>query len=80
MIEHKYVKVVLSHTGEKTNGYTIVSKSNDNPLGYISWYSPWRQYCFYTIEEIVFNHDCLNYIKEYLMKLNKQHRKQKNEN
>lgn len=53
----------------KTGVYRIASKSSGLTLGGISWYGPWRQYCFYANNETIFNRDCLHDIEDFLRQL-----------
>jgi hypothetical protein len=51
--------------GAKTVVIHVENKKSNMILGVISWYGPWRQYCFYpTIESVLFNHTCLHEISE----------------
>ena len=59
MIRSKYIYFNLIDQKPKTSVWEIRSKSTGIILGIIKWYSPWRQYCFYTIDERVFNKNCL---------------------
>jgi len=60
--ENKYIKIgETPHTG-KTRGFDIVNKSGNYPIGYIEWYRNWRQYCFFSYEDMVFNSQCLELI------------------
>ena len=43
----------------KTEGWDVLSKRSNAILGYISWYAPWRQYCFSPSARTVFNAACL---------------------
>ena len=44
------------------------------PLGHIQWKAHWRQYCFYPIEDTLYNAGCLNDIADF-MKENRKTRK-----
>ena len=80
--ENKYIKIVETlHTG-KTKGFDIINKSCNYPIGEIYWYSNWRQYCFSTWNDMIFNSQCLELITEFLKKINIKHKenwKQKKE-
>jgi hypothetical protein len=39
------------------------------PLGTIKWYAPWRRYAFTPTGQTVFDVDCLDYIRHFLIKL-----------
>jgi len=53
----------------KTKRFTVVSRNSGGTLGRISWYSPWRQYCFSPVFETVWNKDCLKDIQDFLQYL-----------
>jgi len=53
----------------KTKRFEIISKMHCCYLGRISWYSPWRQYCFTSIPDTVWNKDCLKDIQDFLQYL-----------
>ena len=53
----------------KTKRFNIISKNSGDILGRISWYSPWRQYCFSPAFETIWNKDCLNDIQDFLQHL-----------
>ena len=73
--ENKYIKIVeYLHTG-KTKGFEVWNKSGDYIIAEISWYSNWRQYCFYIFEGMVFNSECLELITNFLKEINVEHRK-----
>lgn len=52
--------------GLKTRRWYVENKSG-TILGYISWYAPWRRYCFTTpVKQLVFDACCLTEIQEFL--------------
>ena len=53
----------------KTKRFNIISKSSADILGRISWYSPWRQYCFTTFSDTVWNKDCLTTVETFIKQL-----------
>lgn len=70
MADIKYIHFnKLNNTGKKTEMYEILSISRDALLGYIKWYGPWRQYCFFPECDTIFNKGCLNTINEFINKL-----------
>lgn len=77
--ENKYIKIVETpHTG-KTKGFDIINKSMGHPIGWIEWYSNWRQYCFFPWDDMVFNSTCLELITKFLKEINVEHRKSRNQ-
>jgi hypothetical protein len=43
----------------KTKQWQVDHVDGDNNLGYISWYAPWRRYCFYPNDDRLFDAACL---------------------
>jgi len=69
MEESKYLEFFKAgHTG-KTEVYNILSKHQGYVIGHIRWYGPWRQYCFYTAPNCVFNTGCLQDIQDFIGEL-----------
>lgn len=55
----------------KTKIYRLCNSKNELiHLGIIKWYGAWRQYCFFSEDNIVFNKECLNDISKFLDQLN----------
>lgn len=54
----------------KTILVEVINKSSGSEIGQISWYSRWRQYCFFPNENTVWNKDCLISVNEVLEMLN----------
>jgi hypothetical protein len=46
----------------KTLLVLVNSARTGDPLGEIKWYGPWRQYCFFPLENTIFNNGCLDEI------------------
>lgn len=47
------------------SGKTVISQVNNlngEPLGVISWYGPWRRYCFFPRNDCIFDYACLTEI------------------
>ena len=78
MNESKYLQFNLIEKKAKTKVYTVISKKHSYELGTIKWYANWRQYSFFPSNDTIFNSECLNDIKIFLMKL-KQDRKEEKE-
>lgn len=63
--------------GRKTGQWVITNSRNGSVLGGISWYSSWRQFCFFpemSRAQLVFSHDCLMEIKIFIEKVTLAHR------
>ena len=61
----------------KTRRWAIRNAKSPDLLGRVSWYGPWRQYCFYPSELAVFNGGCLKAIVDFLRDAMTEHRKAK---
>ncbi len=59
--------------GAKTRVVEVMSRHTGASLGFVRWYSNWRQYSFYPAQAL-FNKDCLREIADYCEHKNKQHR------
>lgn len=53
-------------TKPTTLRWIITSVSTDEDLGYIEWYVPWRQYCYYPMNDLVFSVSCLREIADFI--------------
>ena len=79
--ENQYIKIIDNGIFEprKTHSYHIKNKRGNYHLGYIEWYSAWRQYCFMPNKETVWNKHCLETIISFLTEINTEHRKSWNQ-
>lgn len=75
--EDKWLSFELSEKKAKTNVYDVVSKCSECILGEIKWYPAWRHYCFFpnNLIKTVHSDRCLINIGEFVLELNKQHKK-----
>lgn len=55
----------------KTQVWICRSNSKDDFLGIVEWYSPWRQYCFNTEDNIILAKSCLIDIVYFVIHLKK---------
>lgn len=46
--------------------WVCLNRKSRHQLGGVVWYSPWRQYVFEPSSEVVFSHDCLADIGDFL--------------
>jgi hypothetical protein len=58
----------LGDTG-KTSRWSIHNNRSQAFLGEIKWYSAWRQYCFFTTMDAVFNDSCMRDIIDFISQL-----------
>lgn len=69
----KYIIAYENHVeGRKTPIYELCNSKNELiKLGEIKWNSSWRKYCFYPIDETVFDSKCLMDITSFMNVLNR---------
>jgi len=53
----------------KTKLIAVRNENSDDIIGYIEWYGPWRQYCFFPEYETIWNMTCLNDVNQLIQKL-----------
>jgi len=76
--DSKYLHFRFVRNAGKTSVYSVDSKREGASLGLVSWYGPWRQYCFYPDNGTLFNLGCLQDIESFLtaLKEERQHSKE----
>ncbi len=68
-LESKFMESLCVDDSGKTFTFQILNKKSGFVLGYVKWYGPWRQYCFFPCPESVFNHWCLKEIVLFMNQL-----------
>lgn len=69
--EYKFLRIEgLKITGRKTPIFNVLNRGSKGLLAEIRWYAPWRQYCFFPLEDTVWNDGCLTDVKDFLGKVN----------
>lgn len=67
----KYIRFnEVNNPGKKTRIFEVINLSGDYILGFIHWYTAWRQYIFEPLENTVYSSDCLIEIQNEIKKLN----------
>lgn len=51
--------------GRKTKRWMVIAKHGRETLGFIEWYSPWRQYCFFPKTGTLYERQCLRDIADF---------------
>lgn len=67
----------FSDAGTSPSGLTRrweLTTLDGSPLGRISWYSPWRKYCFSPFPESIFDDSCLREIAEFCAVMTRVHK------
>jgi hypothetical protein len=57
---------------KKTKIIKVNNRKTGNILGWIKWYSPWRQYCFFPYGDTVYSMGCLIDITSFVAELLKE--------
>lgn len=86
MTESKWIDFVEQPAKGITKIFKIIPKeqafTDGSDIGEIRWYSAWRQYCFYSKANCIFETQCLGDIRRFLdalmleRKIKKQEAKQ----
>ncbi len=65
-----YLTLVLIGTSDsgKTKVYDVVNRQNAITVGQIKWFGRFRKYCFFPVDNMVFDATCLTAISEFLLK------------
>ena len=57
-----------------TKRWEIKSNSNGGLFGWIRWYGPWRQYCFFPCEGTLYNVGCMAPLIAFLSDAQKEYK------
>ena len=71
MKKYKFI-TIENEGGELFMGmpvYRIRNNRTHDQLGVISYYNPWKEYVFSSIEECVFNNSCLRDVLDFIEKV-----------
>lgn len=63
--------VKVGRDGRKKPDYAILTRKASVPLGFVSWYAPWRQYTLFPEADTVWSWGCLHDIEAFLRKVNR---------
>jgi hypothetical protein len=68
-------RLVEQKAGDKrtTKSWEVVSKQQQKVIGWISWFSGWRKYCFFPDAATVFEQVCLRDIADFCERETKAH-------
>jgi len=66
-----YIEFNLVEQKPKTAVYAVRNIKSQNIIGWIRWYPPWRQYCFFPESNTVYSVGCLNEINTQIALLKK---------
>ena len=71
-----HIKFVPAPPKPKTKVWFVVSLDEKSHLGWVTWYGPWRKYCFQPKENTVYEWVCLREIADFCEKQTKLHKEQ----
>ena len=75
--EYKYIYFEVVEEKPKTKVWGCYNKRTKNILAFVKWYPVWRQYCFFSEQQTVFNTSCLKDVAEFLDQLNEAQKTKK---
>ncbi len=58
----------------KTKVWAVMPKDSGYELGFVSWYGPWRKYCFSPMPHTVFEQVCLREIAQFCETATRTHK------
>lgn len=79
MNKKHFIRFDLTEEKPKTKVWAICSTEDEQFLGSIYWYGPWRQYIFEPSDSTLWHKGCLQDVVEFLDKVNREHREKRNE-
>ncbi len=66
----RFEEVTELSKNKKTKDFRVWNQSNNNFVGFINWYGPWRRYVFSTPkQEMVYDTNCLKDIARFIDEL-----------
>jgi hypothetical protein len=66
MRESTYLCFEELETKTKTKLFEVCNKISGYVIGHIKWYAPWRKYCFFVNDDLVFDAGCLADILQFI--------------
>lgn len=75
--KYKYINFQVVRDRLKMKVWGIYNNRTQAQLGGVAWYSAWRSYCFYAVDNTcVFDEGCLSDIVDFIKQLMKERKKQ----
>jgi hypothetical protein len=72
--EYEYIAFVeVPCDNRKTKIFNCVAKNGMIPLGKVSWYAGWRNYCFFPEAKTVYSAGCMKDIIDFIGQLKFEH-------
>jgi len=73
--ETEYLRFIDFPPREKTKVVAVMNKHHEEIIGMIKWFAKWRQYCFFPVNNTVWNINCLNDINSVITMLADERKK-----
>ena len=67
--KYKHIHFVMIEQKTKTSVWVYLTNQENDGLGSVKWYSPWRRYCFFPVAETVYEKTCLTDIIHFIKQL-----------
>lgn len=67
--EFQFINFVEIEQKPKTKVWSCRNNRSGLDLGVVKWYPAWRQYCYFTLYDAVYNKKCLEDITEFIAQL-----------
>ena len=62
-----WIMFEIAERKPKTNVWNVLTKDGQSLLGKVAWFGRWRRYAFFPEEATVFEHQCLDDIRAFLV-------------
>jgi hypothetical protein len=62
----KYIDFYPNVSNKRTLVWSVNSLSSTELLGWVKWYAPWRQYCFFPEDGTTYSAGCLEEINDFI--------------
>lgn len=67
--KYKHIEFEWVAGQEQRKTWRCVNIKGGYPLGIVSWYSAWKQYCYFPVASTVYSQDCLEDIIDFMKNL-----------
>lgn len=70
-----YIKFRMSFPfpGKKTKVWEVLGSDN-SLIGIVKWYSAWRKYCFFSLNDVILEEICLQEIAQFIKDRTSDHK------
>lgn len=75
---NSWIEFELAERKPKTKVWHVMTKDSWAFLGKIAWFGRWRRYSFFPAEGTVFEHQCLEEIRAFLVEETAEHHRKPN--